>query len=90
MDVFRNNKLLAQLALLALAVVVYALMDMREHFVLPDAVDAGAARLMTPVYFATVAQTGTGFGDVYPKTAVGRVVVIAHLCAAMVLAVVVT
>lgn len=53
---------------------LYGAIGFRQNFDVPS--DSSTA---TQLYFAVVAHTNTGFGDITPKTDVARMLVVAHL-----------
>jgi Ion channel len=53
---------------------LYSAIGFRQNFNIPPGVST-----ITPFYFAVVAHTNTGFGDITPKTDAARMLVLAHL-----------
>lgn len=56
--------------------IVYGFMGLKDHF------GVTSPTSIMPLYYAMVTHTGTGYGDIAPKTDSGRLAVVAHLALA--------
>ena len=64
--------LFVNLFVLTVFTLTYKIMDMKAHFDVPST-------MSNAMYFAISTHTTTGYGDVTPKTTVGRWVAFAHM-----------
>lgn len=62
--------------IIAVFSIIYGMMGLKEHF------GVTSPTKIMPLYYSTVTHTGTGYGDISPKTDAGRFAVVVHLCLA--------
>ncbi len=65
----------ANAALLVLFAGIYWLLGMEDHF------GVSGGNMGDALYFATIAHTSVGFGDIVPKTRVAKTLVALHVLA---------
>jgi hypothetical protein len=58
---------------------LYTALDFKRHFNTSSSLGDGAADASFTGYFTTVTHTTAGYGDCFPKTALSRFLVTAHL-----------
>jgi hypothetical protein len=65
-----------QAALMVAFTAIYTAIGLQQHFTVADRTSTGP---LAAAYFSVVTQVTTGYGDIYPKTDFGRVLVTMHL-----------
>lgn len=77
--------LVANVAAMLFFAAVYYLVGLKKNFNLPSFQDKDTPDYFFALYFATITHSTAGFGDCYPTSGKGRMIVMMHLLTVMIM-----